>query len=457
MRNVLKGFVAVSVVLTAFLCGFRADALRDAPRHPQAAAWRLSTTPAALLARLAPLRAGASSADDNLTPTDTFYAVLNTIRDDFYSPQPGGDRTAPDAKKLTYAAVDGMLASIGDRYTEFWTPDEYRDNMQETRGEFVGIGARLDFTKDKRVLVVEPIEGSPAAQKGVLPGDIIVAIDGRTLLGLKLDAVIDRIRGKEGTPIKLTIERKGAAHPLTFALIRAVVNSPIVQARMEDDARKIGYISLDMFNENADKQFDAALAKLEGKGMRALIFDLRDNPGGLLDVAQDLASRFIEKGPIVWTREKNGRMSSLNVEGNKHRGGLSRGVYPVVVLVNGGSASASEIVSGAIQDSGTGVLLGTTTFGKGLVQTIIPLGDSAVKITTQHYFTRNKRDINKKLDATGKRIGGGIDPDIKVELTEKDLDAKRAALRDNPQDKRAADRVDPQLNKALEVLSAKLK
>jgi carboxyl-terminal processing protease len=415
---------------------------------------------------LRPSSAFAAAGDDEdakLDPQETYQVLLNTIRSDFYNPaaegapKPGKAPARPDITKLTYAAINGMLAAIGDRYTEFWDPKEYRENMQETSGVFAGVGARLDVTRDKKILITEPIEGSPAAKKGLLAGDVILAVEGRPVTGMDIDSVIERIKGDPGTSVRLTIERKGTPKPFVVSLTRAEVQSPIVEWRMEDPVSKIGYISLAMFNEQADQQFAAALAKLERQGMKALIFDLRDNPGGLLNIAQDIASRFVPNGPVVWVKEKNGRMSSMNVERGKHQGRLSTGAYPVVVLVNGNSASASEIVSGAIRDHGAGTLVGTTTFGKGLVQTIIPLGDdSAVKITTQHYFTPNKTDINKKYDATGKQVSGGIKPDVEVALTDKDIEAMRLARRDAPQDKTAPDRYDPQLQKGLEVLRTQL-
>jgi carboxyl-terminal processing protease len=456
MRTVIKGFVAVSVVAAGFLGGFTADTLREAPHNLSAARWKLGTVPPAQLANL--LRpAVAQAQNDELDPPDTYQAVLNTVRAQYY-PGTTTDRDKLGVTKLTYAAIDGMLASLKDPYTVFYTPKEYKDMLQEQSGNpFVGIGARLDLTKDKRVIVIEPIDGSPAARAGVQAGDIITAVDGKAVFGKKLDDVIDHIRGEEGTFVRLTVERKGK--PVQFSLKRAMVNSPVVDSWMEDDASKIGYIRLLMFNEQADQQFDRALAKLEKQGMRALVFDLRDNPGGLLNIAQDIASRFIKNGPIVWVKEKSGRMSSLDVEMDKHRGKLSTGSYPVVVLVNGNSASSSEIVSGAIQDSGAGVLVGTRTYGKGLVQTIIPLaGDSAVKITTQHYYTRNKNDINVKRDEEGHTVGGsgGILPNYPVDFTDQQYEALREVTRTDPQNKAAIHKKDPQLQKGIAVLKAKL-
>ena len=390
MRSVLKIFVAFSILAVAFLCGFSYDALREAPGNLSAARWRLGTVPPAALASL--FRAAtAQGQSDELPPAETYAAALNAIRTQYYPAS--GEREKMGVTPLTYAAIEGMLGSLKDPYTVFYTPQKYRDMLQEQSGNpFVGIGARLDTTKDRRIVIFEPMDGSPAQKAGLLAGDVIAAIEGKSVLGVKMDDVIDRIKGPENSMVKITIERKGK--PLQFKIRRAVVNQPIVDYWMEEETSKIGYIRLGMFNEQADTEFDRALGKLEKKGMKALVFDLRDNPGGLLNIAQDIASRFLRSGAVVWVKEKSGRTYSLDVEAGKHRGGLSAGAYPVVVLVNGNSASASEIVAGSIQDGKVGTLVGTRTYGKGLVQTIIPLSnDEAVKITTQHYFTRDKRDI----------------------------------------------------------------
>jgi len=458
MRPVIKAFVAGTIVASGFLCGLTGDVLQTAIHNPRVGAI-IPTIPASRVARLlspASARAAGDADSTSLPPTDTYSSVLKTIQGDYYDVN--ASKASGDTTKLTYAAIDGMLATLNDRYTEFWTPKEYKDNMQETSGNFVGIGAQLDLTKTKQVIIIKPIENSPALRAGILPGDIIIAVEGKSILGQDLTKVISQIRGTEGTSVRLTLTRKGKAKPFDVSIRRAVVHSPVVDYRMEDPTNKIGYISLAMFNEQADEQFDEALNRLEGQGMKALIFDLRNNPGGLLNIAQDLASRFVESGPIVWVKQKNGEMDSLDVKMDKHRSPLYKGTYPVIVLVNGNSASASEIVSGAIQDSGVGKLLGTKTFGKGLVQTIFPLdtGDSAVKITTQHYFTRNKHDINKKYDVNGKQISGGITPDYTVEFTDKDYDAQRDALRNDPQNRDIVNKLDPQLKKADDLLRQQL-
>ncbi len=430
----------VALAVAGFACGTQADTVSDN-----------------LGSSLGGARAGWGVPPiQTLKPTETYLAVLNIIRSE-YAPQKEGAKT-PDAVALTYAAIDGMLATLHDRYTEFWTPKEYASNMEETSGVFAGIGATLDISGDKKVVVMDTITDSPAAKMGILPGDIVTQVDGVAVSGKTLDATIERIKGDPGSTVRITIARANHPAPMQVLLTRALVATPLVESRMEDEPSHIGYISLSMFGETADTQFASALAKLEGRKMRGLIFDLRDNPGGLLTVAQDLASRFVAEGTVVWIQEKSGKMSPLSVERGKHQGGLSSGKYPVVVLVNGNSASAAEIVAGAIKDHEVGTLVGTRTFGKGLVQTIFPLDDdSAVKVTTQHYFTPNKTDINKKYDPlTGARISGGIIPDVTMELTDSDWEHMREARRSNPRDRLAPDRLDPQMQTALEILRKQL-
>ena len=449
MRRFLTVLIALTIIGAGFVGGFAQEDLAAGPRTPYAALVSLRMIPAKLALLLRPASARAQG-DKSLEPVATYFEVMNTIRGDYYG-------APPSSTKLTYTAIRGMLKTLNDPYTSFWTPKEYKDQMAETAGNFVGIGAKLDITRDKKVVIVEPIENSPAIKKGVLPGDIIVKVDNKPILGLTLEQVVQRIRGEEGTPVRLTLMRKGHDKFIELSIVRAVVLSPIIEYRMVDEQAGIGYIALQGFNEQADQQFAQALKKLEARGMRALVFDLRNNPGGLLNVAQDIASRFIHEGPLVWVQERNGNKTSLDVEPDKHQSRLEKDQYPVVVLVNGYSASASEIVAGALKDYNIGTLVGTTTFGKGLVQTIIPLPDSsAVKITTQHYFTPKMNDINKKVDETGKTISGGIKPDFVVELTDKDVEAMRNASRDNPSDLNASAAFDPQLKKGVEVLKEKL-
>lgn len=390
-----------------------------------------------------------------LPPAETYLSVLQNIHA-HYAPQNAA--ATPDDKRLTYAAIGGMLAVLNDRYTQFWTPKEYAQNMEETSGVFAGIGTTLDTTEAGKIVVLQTVPESPAAKMGIVPGDILTQINKRPLAGKSLDAVTELLKGAPGTGVLLTVRRAKVAAPITVLLTRALVAAPLVESRMVDTAHGIGYVSLSLFGENADAQFGKAVAKLESRGMRGMVFDLRDNPGGLLTVAQEIAARFVSEGVLVWTQEKSGKMTALEVEPGKPDTALSRGEYPVIVLVNAGSASASEIVAGAIKDHNAGQLVGERTYGKGLVQTIFPLDDdSAVKITTQHYFTPNKTDIHKRYDKrTGALISGGITPDVAVQLSDDDWFRMRDARRAAPADPNAADTHDPQLQKALTLLQAQL-
>ena len=465
MRRVVHLVAALGIVSVGFAGGFAGESRDTFPAlDAESADVRFRVLPRLLAERVSlALRPSSAIAqgEKTLSPVETYLSVRDTILTQHANP-PADPKVAKDwPRKLQDLAIKGMVGSVGDVYTEYWTPDEFRKQMETTNGNFYGVGARLDV-RDHKPLIVEPIPGTPAFLKGILPGDQILAVDGKSAILSKdqtLEDVIKRIKGPEGTQVTLTIERKGRK-PFDVVLRRALVVSPVIESWMQDNERKIGYIRLDQFTEKADEQFAAALAKLEAQGMKALVFDLRGNPGGLLNIAQSLASRFIQSGPVVWTKQKQGEMESLDVDASKHVGKLSKGTIPVVVLVNGGSASASEIVSGAIQDAGVGFLVGTRTFGKGLVQTILPLGErtGALKITTQHYYTRDKHDINLKRDEDGAPIGGsgGIRPDKIVTEGEKDVEAQRKVLRENPGNRRMALQYSPQMKEAVQLLRDRL-
>ncbi len=325
---------------------------------------------------------------------------------------------------MTYNGIRGMMGAIHDRYTRFMDPKAYKELEDDNQGEFVGIGALLGTNKAQQVYVVKPLPGGPAIKAKVLAGDIILKVDDKSTLKLKDTDVVKLIRGEPNTRVTLTLLRKGVHHPVVISMIRAHVHQEVVQHAMIDPARKIGYISLSVFNEESDVQVGKALADLEAQGMRGLVFDLRENPGGLLDIAREIASRFVPNGPIVWIKDKSETqetMEHLDVDPSQHANHLR---YPLVVLVNGDSASAAEIVSGAIKDTGTGILVGEKTFGKGLVQTIMGLPDgSAVAITTQHYYTAHKNDINHK----------GIVPNVPVTIPDDNLRKDAAFRRDHPE------------------------
>lgn len=349
-----------------------------------------------------------------------------------------------DTTQITYNGIRGMMGALKDRYTRFLDPVAYKEMMDENQGEFVGIGALLGTNKQNQVYVVRVLPKGPALKAKVMNGDIIMKVDGHSTLKMPDTDVVKLIRGEPNTSVTLTLLRGAQTKVITIP--RGVVTQEIVQHAMIDPAHKIGYIKLLQFNEESDIQVNQALRDLQAQGMRALVFDLRDNPGGLLDIAQQIASRFVPSGPIVWIRSKTETMTTmehLDVLQSEHRHHLQ---YPLVVLVNGGSASAAEIVSGAIKDTGSGTLIGEKTFGKGLVQTIMPLPDrSAVAITTQHYYTAHKNDINHK----------GIIPNEIVKFTDDETRKEYAFFRDHP-DANYDVKNDPQLQRGLSDLSQRL-
>ncbi|MDO8682839.1 MAG: S41 family peptidase [Armatimonadota bacterium] len=374
--------------------------------------------------------------DPNKLPiVDTYWTVLTELSEKYYGKK-------IDRREMTYSAIRGMLEALNDPYTRFLDPKESKDMREQNSGNFVGIGAHLDTDKKThQVYILKPLPDSPA-EKILKPGDVIIKVDGKIIAGMDIEDVVNMIRGKEGTVVKLTIQRPKVRKLLEFRIVRQVVQYRIVDWEMLDKEHKIGYIALHGFNEKSDVQFDEALALLEDQKMKALILDLRDNPGGLLTTAIDIGSRFVEGGPIVIIQERGGRRSTLDVEEEKH----NHKRYPLVVLINGRSASASEIVAGAIRDNNVGTLVGTTTFGKGKVQTIVPLNDgSAVSITTARYLTPNGTDINKI----------GIKPDVEVENPEptlEDMEAERSFIGGS----KVRSKNDHQLIRAEKILKEKL-
>jgi len=350
---------------------------------------------------------------EQYSPFELYSDVLETVKSNYYGPD-------IDSTEMTYNAIRGMMGALHDRYTRFMDPKAYKAMMDDNQGEFVGIGALLGTNKQNQVYVIHPLPGSPALRYKVLPGDIIEKVDGNNTLKMKDVDVVKLIRGEPNTKVTLTLLRHGVTKPVVITIPRQMVQQQVVQYSMIDPANKIGYISLSVFNEESDNQVSKALNDLEGQGMRGLVFDLRENPGGLLEIAQRIASRFVPDGPIVWIKDRSGPMESLNVIPSLHN---YHQHFPLVVLVNGDSASASEIVSGAIKDTNSGILVGEKTFGKGLVQTIMALPDgSAVAITTQHYFTAKQHDINHK----------GIMPNIPVSYTDDDQRKMYAFMRSHP-------------------------
>ena len=305
------------------------------------------------------------------------------------------------SKDLIYGAIKGMLETL-DPHSAFLPPNMYKEMQEETKGRFEGLGLEITI-KEGVLTVVSPIEDTPAYRAGIQAGDQILRIDGEATKTLTLMESVKRMRGPKGSKVTLTIMREGFSKPREFTLIRDVI--PVRSVRHELLEKQFGYIRLIQFQEKTDIEFQKAMKSLEEEakgGLKGLILDLRNNPGGLLDQAVKVSDRFIDSGVIV---SIEGRREDQKMKFNAHLQEDSLARYPLVVLVNGGSASGAEIVAGAIQDHGRGIILGTQTFGKGSVQTIFSLKDgSGLRLTTARYYTPNGRSIQAK----------GIVPDIIV-------------------------------------------
>ena len=323
----------------------------------------------------------------------SFTEVFSRIKSDYVEPV--------EDKKLLEDAVQGMLAGL-DPHSAYLDADSFKDMRVETEGQFGGLGIEVTM-ENGFVKVVSPIEDTPAARAGVKPGDLIIRLDDKAVKGLTLTEAVRAMRGKPGSDITLTIVREGATKPLKITLTRAVIKIQSVKSRMLESG--FGYVRVTQFQAGTDKGLAEALKKLEteNKGtLRGMILDLRNNPGGVLNSAVGVSDAFLDKGLIVYTE---GRVADSKMKLSATPGDLLSGA-PMVVLINGGSASASEIVAGALQDHKRAVIMGTKSFGKGSVQTIIPVSNgAALKITTARYYTPSGRSIQ----------ASGIVPDIVTE------------------------------------------
>ena len=329
--------------------------------------------------------------------TDT-YRQLNLFGDVFERVRANYVEEVTD-EQLIESAINGMLQAL-DPHSSYLDADSYRDMQVNTRGEFGGLGIEVTL-EDGFVKVVSPLDGTPAFRAGIQPGDFISHIDGEPVLGLSLREAVDKMRGPVGTDIDLTIRREGV-EPFDVTITRDIITIESVRSRNENG---VGYVRITTFNEQATSGLEEAVAKLReelGDEIQGLVLDLRNNPGGLLDEAVAVSDAFLDKGEIVSTR---GRDPEQAQRFNAREGDIAEGL-PIVVLINGGSASASEIVAGALQDHGRALVMGTKSFGKGSVQTIVPLGShGAMRLTTSRYYTPSGNSIQ----ATG------IEPDIIVE------------------------------------------
>jgi len=433
MRNVTK-FVLVSLVVLlltggVFLAGFGSAYLLTR-------SGRLPTWTAAAPATAVPSPSqesvgdGDAGAEDEPSPTPTlvpiptpsneneetfqlFWEVWDLVQRNFYG-------ELPDMQQLTYAAIRGMLGTLDDDYTAFIEPSIAAVIAEDATGEFEGIGAFVGLDEDGKVEIVEPFEGGPAEQAGIRAGDRVLAVDGISVLGSTLYEAIGLIRGPEGTEVALLIEREGVDQPFEITVTRARLEITITDVEMREDG--IGYIRLYDFSATASARMEEGLEELLAQDPEGIIFDLRGNPGGWLDQAIDVADLFLDDGVVVIERWSDGRERSFEVG----PGDVGEDV-PLVVLVNGGSASAAEIVAGALQDRERALLIGELTFGKGSVQRPFTLSDgSELRVTAALWFTPNDRAIH----------GEGLAPDIEVPWPEEDVEPGE----------------DPQLERAVEYM-----
>lgn len=341
-------------------------------------------------------RSAANAADSNLyRQLNLFGNVFDRVRANYVE--------KPNVEKLVDAAINGMLASL-DPHSSYLNADRHKDMQVETRGEFGGLGIEVTM-ENGLIKVVSPIDDTPAARADILAGDLISHLDGERVLGLTLQEAVGKMRGLVNTPITLTIVRKGKDAPFDVKIVRDIIKIRAVRSRVEGKDKDIGYIRITKFNQQTQENLNRAIKKLNseiGGKLKGFVVDLRNNPGGLLDQAVSVSDTFLERGEIVSTRGRNPQETqrfSANI------GDLTKG-KPVVVLINGGSASASEIVAGALQDHDRATIIGTRSFGKGSVQTIIPMGShGALRLTTARYYTPSGVSIQAK----------GIRPDVVVE------------------------------------------
>jgi len=321
---------------------------------------------------------------------EVFIEVLRQIEENYVEPQ--------DPQELISGAVKGMVRSL-DPHSSFMAKDEYSELMLETKGSFTGIGIEITMKEDI-LTVVSPIEGTPADKVGIKSGDRIIRIEDESTKNITMMEAVKRIRGPKGTKVKLTIAREGENKPLEFSITRDVI--PLKSVRNHRLTPEIGYVRVSTFQSTTTRDLSAALEELEKENdLKGLILDLRNNPGGLLSQAEGVSDLFLDSGIIVSTK---GRISSQDRKTIARNGKKPRD-YPIIVLVNGGSASASEIVAGALQDNNRALILGSRTFGKGSVQTILPLSDgTALRLTTARYYTPSGKSIQLS----------GITPDIEL-------------------------------------------
>lgn len=328
-----------------------------------------------------------------------------------------------DYEKMADSIYKGILNGLDDKYAAYYTKDEYKDISEKSSGVFCGIGAHMSQNSKTGVLtIIGVVSGGPAEKAGVKKGDILVEVDGENIENKDISYIVSKVKGKEGTSVEIALQRKNAAQLLKMKIERKVIRDNTVSHKMLDN--NIGYISVSGFEEVTEKQFIKAVDDLENKGEKGLIIDLRDNGGGLLNTAIGMLDRLLPKELVVYTKDKQGMAQEYYTKDKQEVN------VPIVILVNGNSASASEVFSGALKDYGKAKLIGTKTFGKGIVQSSFELQDkTAIKFTTSKYYTPKGNNIH----------GKGFEPDMKVEYTGKMTKLKETGIKVDNQVEAALD------------------
>ncbi len=377
------------------------------------------------ISQVIPGMSGPTTEQKAATPSDVqtlfapFWEAWNIVHNQFVD-QPVDDTV------LMRGAIKGMMDALGDKQTFYMDPKLYEDQTTQLQGSYEGIGAYVDLRGDY-LTIVSPIEGSPAEAAGLQPGDKVIAIDGEDMTGVPPEEARSKIIGPEGTPVTLTVSHDGQTNPLEFTITRAKIAMHSAEGKMLENENGIGYIDINTFGDQTTQELRDALDKVLAENPKGIIIDLRNNPGGYLKTAVEVSSEFIEKGPILYEKFGNGKLEEHDALG---KGRALK--IPLVVLVNEGSASASEILTGALQDYGRAKVVGVQSYGKGSVQVWQPLSNNqgAARVTIAKWLTPKERAIDHV----------GLTPDVIVEMTEEDYTADR----------------DPQLDAAIQTLKAML-
>jgi carboxyl-terminal processing protease len=415
MRNILGGLLVFVVAVLAMTAAYGAG-FYTAKRLPIEWLSRAGSTTSAPAAPAGAVDVTAAGSGADPTSFNVFWEALSRVQSDY-------DGKAPKPEDLTFGALRGSLKALDDPFTLFSDPRDTEVQKVELAGQFEGIGAYVNENEAGQLVIQTPMRGQPADKAGILAGDIILKVDGRDISGMNVNDAVLLIRGPKGTTVTLTVKREGEPKLLDIPVVRDQIEIPSVaedRVLTKEGAPDVGYVQITVFAEETKRELDAAIDRLRKAGAKSIILDLRNNPGGYLDTAIEVASEFIPDGTIVMQEDNTGNRRSEQARGDGHALDM-----PLAVLINKGSASASEIVAGAIRDRKRGVLVGEKSYGKGSVQNVHELSDkSQLRVTVAAWLTPNGTTIHKK----------GITPDVEVTRTADDAKNQR----------------DPQLQRAIQ-------